>query len=376
MKKEIGKIINTTYEYDNKGKLIKSIEDDSITRYYNNNEQITKVEYPNGEAELYDYDNKGKLIKSIDDSITRYYNNNGQITKVEYPNGEVALYDYDEKGNPIKSIRNGKISAEANYKNGLLLSRKTYYGENYSNYNYEEYKYDNKNREIYGKTDLYENGALHSFEEFTKYDDDKNIKTCIKNDITVEVQYDDKNRVVKEIWYHNHKPYTKSDEIDYEEHNTYKDLGAIMIMNREYIQTGDLAHQIKIFDNTEEDPLLLESIDISNDDFVQYLFEYDNNKKMTREIHKYSIKNKLSKSITIDYKREGGKYTETRTTIDQEYDEESNSYKTSTNTDILSTAYYDKNNNVIKEELNGGIIEYEYDKDNKMIHQKEIIYKK
>ena len=87
-------------------------------------------------------------------------------------------------------------------------------------------------------------------------------------------------------------------------------------------------------------------------------------------------KNKLSKSITIDYKREGDKYTETRTTIDQEYDEESNSYKTSTNTDILSTVYYDKNNNVIKEELNGGIIEYEYDKDDKLIHQKEIIYKK
>lgn len=336
MKKEIEKIINTTYEYDNKGKLIKSIEDDSTTRYYNNNEQITKV---------------------------------------EYPNGEVELYDYDEKGNPIKSIRNGKISAEANYKNDLLLSRKTYYGENYSNYNYEEYKYDNKNRKIYGKTDLYENGALHSFEEFTKYDDDKNIKTCIKNDRTVEVQYDDKNRVVKEIWYHNHKPYTKSDEVDYEEHNTYKDLGAIMIMDREYIQTGDLTHQIKIFDNTEEEPLLLENIDISNDNFVQYLFEYDNNKKMTKEIHKYSIKNKLSKSITIDYKREGDKYTETRTTIDQEYDD-SNSYKTSTNTDILSTVYYDKNNNVIKEELNGGIIEYEYDKDNKLIHQKEIIYKK
>ena len=149
-----------------------------------------------------------------------------------------------------------------------------------------------------------------------------------------------------------------------------------MIMNREYIKTGDLTHQIKIFDNTEEEPLLLESIDISNDDFVQYLFEYDNNKKIIREIHKYSIKNKLSKSITIDYKREGDKYTETRTTIDQEYDEESNSYKTSTNTDILSTVYYDKNNNVIKEELNGGIIEYEYDKDNKLIHQKEIIYKK
>jgi YD repeat-containing protein len=97
-------------QYDNNGNIVrKTYPDGDVYRNeYDNNRNIIKTIYPTGSVYRYEYDTNGNCIKELypnGEEICHYeYDTNGNRIKETYPNGDVYRHEYDSNNNLIKKI--------------------------------------------------------------------------------------------------------------------------------------------------------------------------------------------------------------------------------------------------------------------------------
>jgi YD repeat-containing protein len=74
---------------------------------FDENDNIIKYVYPDGETSLFEYDKNNNVIKRVDGdgkiSLFEYDRNNNQI-KTVYPNGNIWFCEYDENNNRTKIV--------------------------------------------------------------------------------------------------------------------------------------------------------------------------------------------------------------------------------------------------------------------------------
>ena len=180
-----------TYEYVN-NKVVLTERNGQVTTYeHDENNNTSKVTYPDKSTEEFKYNDKGKKIWNKDRNgfVTKYeYNERGMLSKEINALGVASVISYDENNN-IKRIQlDGKNRLEATYdSNSNLISRIDAEG------NKRELTYDDCGH-VTSITD--EDG----YKTIVEYDDNGNVISIIKpTGVKVGFSYDEYNRPVKTI---------------------------------------------------------------------------------------------------------------------------------------------------------------------------------
>lgn len=209
----------TRYEYDANGNIVKisdsksTIEktydsDNRVTTYTNNQKNVAyeydavgniiSLTYPDGTKVQYTYDSLNQMIsvKDWNNHITSYeYDANGNITKMTRPDGSILTKKYDAADNLIEALdirANGTVISKFAYSydaNGNIISE-TSYAENVKY----EMTYDSMDRVISRKKLDLSSMAVLDTENFT-YDDACNITSSTKQNSTISMTYDIRNRL-------------------------------------------------------------------------------------------------------------------------------------------------------------------------------------
>ncbi len=111
--------LSTRYTYYNEEPLtdlVKTRADVAgrVTRYsYNDNRQLTKIEYADGSVVGYDYDKLGRRVAMKDSTgTTRYaYDTLNRLARVDQPNGLWVRFEYDWQGR-LKAVATPQSTAD------------------------------------------------------------------------------------------------------------------------------------------------------------------------------------------------------------------------------------------------------------------------
>lgn len=100
-KSDPSKVVTFTYDALNRVKTVADYYGNTITYDYDNNSNLTEIEYPDGKKVTYEYDAANRLEKVIDwnNKETIYeYLKDGRLDKTTLPNGIFTEYYYDDAG--------------------------------------------------------------------------------------------------------------------------------------------------------------------------------------------------------------------------------------------------------------------------------------
>ena len=224
---------NTTYQYDDEGRLVEKTKIQTILNLGKRDEEHIKIfgDEPINERTIYRYNEKGLLNREetysfgrdyektkLSSSIEYYYNDKNQIYKEigATPNGRViyqnytAQYEYDEEGRKIKEVRTFTQTGSVRFKtfkynnSGQLIEEKTNEEGNRLQTKHLKYEYDsfgNKTKEL--KFDE----RTNSFEVFRSYEFDENGQRIFGDEQT-SFEYYSNGLIKQELWKSN-----RSDQI-------------------------------------------------------------------------------------------------------------------------------------------------------------------
>lgn len=277
----------TTYNYDNESNLTEIIKADGNTINYDYNkinELITKESEQDEDINaMYGYDETGKLINMTDSSgDTSYeYDNAGRITKVTIQDGKQIEYKYDELSRLNEVVYPDGKSVKYTY--DVLDNLKTVIDRDRNTTTYE---YDAKNRvtKTIRPNGSY---TIISYNELDAVNKLQNFVTNTNGDETIstfEYEYNDKGQIVKEVA--SNQNVTSTKEFSYDEKGElliYKEdtNGKITITTYSYDNVGNrISKELKVNDqnvttNYEYNQLNQLTKEITDNNEIEY--KYDSN---------------------------------------------------------------------------------------------------
>ena len=277
----------TTYNYDNESNLTEIIKADGNTINYDYNkinELITKESEQDEDINaMYGYDETGKLINMTDSlGDTSYeYDNAGRITKVTIQDGKQIEYKYDELSRLNEIVYPDGKSVKYTY--DVLDNLKTVTDRDGNTTTYE---YDAKNRvtKTIRPNGSY---TIISYNELDAVNKLQNFVTNTNGDETIstfEYEYNDKGQIVKEVA--SNQNVTSTKEFSYDEKGElliYKEdtNGKITITTYSYDNVGNrISKELKVNDqnvttNYEYNQLNQLTKEITNNNEIEY--KYDSN---------------------------------------------------------------------------------------------------
>ena len=218
---------NTSYEYDDKGNLIKVVyADEEIRKFdYDDRGKLKEVVIDGNRVQSFEYDNKGRIIKEIDalgnEANIEYNEDKSTIT---YPDERVLEIKYDKKKN-IESLEDtdGVVVSYVYDKLNQVVQIEDAEG-NKSNIVYNNrglIKEASNALEERLKFEYTENGKLKSVEDRNKaktsysYTDTNNVESItLPEDTKVKMEYDLMQNLIKRTY-----PDGGSEEYIYHEEN-------------------------------------------------------------------------------------------------------------------------------------------------------------
>jgi len=401
----------TNYIYDNKRRLSSVTNYDKKINYiYNSNNTLSKIRENNREYNfIYDEFLNSKEVK-IGDNITlinnEYEENNGNLLKSTYGNGDSVSYTYDEfdrvksitkmddkykyyydnNGNIVKILSNNDIyrfnydiSKRLNeYYNNDFKIKYTY--DKNSNITNEECILDNIHYTISGEFDEDDCVSKTTFDGNNvnyNYDYlDRLVNKNINNSYNTNYEFmDNGNRaslLVKSVDINNDKysyKYDKLNNITHIYHNGilenkyYYDKYNELIEEDNYLHSKKIKYKYDIYGNL----LYKRELDINNYDVINYnKYEYGNPEwvdqltKFNDDIITYDeIGNPVtigSKILTWTNGRQLITYTDTNNSISYKYN--INGIRTSKIVNNIETKFYLENDNIILEKRGSNVLYY------------------
>lgn len=296
------KFIETNTKYTNDGKFIEETNDSyyDMTKYeyYPNKDLIKKITNSKGYETKYNYNSKNQLIslEQIDRKVLYTYNHN-KISSIKQGD-RTYNFIYDEFGNLTDvKIGNNVVLMNNTYEsnNGNLIS-KTYGNNQTQLFNYDEFDRISKITTQDNVFDfIYDNqGFLSKIESNSSvvryiYDLAKHLYKYIKNEFAIKYSYNDSNNITnKKIEYDNSNFYV---EYLYQNDNMIQEKYDSITINNSYDELNRLINkninnifniQYKYKDNGKNCSLQIKSID---DGYNYYRYKKD---KLTNITHIYT----------------------------------------------------------------------------------------
>lgn len=224
--------LNTTYKYDELGRLVEQKSNNSVVKQYtydvagNKKSMVTKV---NGITNLelnYDYDKLNRLenVKEGLQSTAIYtYDDNGNRETLTYNNGNSTTYEYNLFNRPTKITNMNGVSVLSDFEYDYSLDGNQTKERELVSGKTVEYVYDGLGRLETEKEKL--NDTTISTISYT-YDDYNNRQTMTNDSGVTTYEYDKNNRLVKE---------NKEEDKIINTHYFYDKNGNQISMNKEEI---------------------------------------------------------------------------------------------------------------------------------------------
>ena len=406
-KKTNGKGDITTYQYDNYGNLIQETDSKGNIQKleYNILGWLTKKTTAEGYVTTYEYDNSGNMTKITEPNniiTTNYYNYKNNLIKTVNANGNEALTEYDdsqrkikitdEQGNIVKYKYDiyGNIIEEVR-PNGAI------YKYEYNNMNQNTKAYILKDNKTYLLKDrTYEYNLGNTIETTKSYLDENNYSTNVitKNYLNNVVSNKTENAEIINTYYANGLLLSEQNQIGKRTYYTYNPLGKVAskyeeVENNLYKVTKYLYDNCgNMIQEKTSNELVLLNAEPSLYYIINYVYDGINNliskstSLLEETIYTYDKDNNVIKE---QVKIQDGKYKTTeyeytyakKVKLKKEYVEKSSiiGYNLDDTESItLNTSYeYDNMNNLVKlTDSDGVVTNYKYDKLNREI-EKEIV---
>ena len=406
-KKTNGKGDITTYQYDNYGNLIQETDSKGNIQKleYNILGWLTKKTTAEGYVTTYEYDNSGNMTKVTEPNniiTTNYYNYKNNLIKTVNANGNEAITEYDdsqrkikitdEQGNIVKYKYDiyGNIIEEVR-PNGAI------YKYEYNNMNQNTKAYILKDNKTYLLKDrTYEYNLGNTIETTKSYFDENNYSTNVitKNYLNNVVSNKTENAEIINTYYANGLLLSEQNQIGKRTYYTYNSLGKVAskyeeVENNLYKLTKYLYDNCgNMIQEKTSNELVLLNAEPSSYYIINYVYDGVNNltskstSLLEETIYTYDKDNNVIKE---QVKIQDGKYKTTeyeytyakKVKLKKEYVEKSSiiGYNLDDTESItLNTSYeYDNMNNLVKlTDSDGVVTNYKYDKLNREI-EKEIV---
>ncbi len=338
------------YRYDSLGNVIYHRDNDgnTVENTYSGKNLVSTKDNKNQQVS-YQYDDIGRLLKETDIfGVSKEYTyQSNLVSSISHTNGLIEYFEYDTNGNVLKESDNqGKTTSYVYDKSGQVIQKNYYDGTN------EQWVYDANGNIISYKDRI---GGITT----NTYDKNNNQIQTTKGTITLKTEYDEVNRVIKEI---NELGLTTTYKYDVYD-NVICEIDVYGNETKyKYDEFGNVIETVDIYGNVESNEYdgnnLIKSI--SKEGLVT-TYQYDDfNREISKTNPNGTIETKeYENSLLVKEVDQRGKITEYR------YDEYGRNVETIfTSTDGIETKTlqkYDQYQNVIENNNNGIIVTTKYD---------------